>query len=100
MSATWRIFSAEREKLEDTVLSLLGRNLGQYHHIYQDNFYNRVRLAQTLLDRYVRVCDSMRANRSIPHDLEGEGKHLKKGQSAFQRNGDKMVQGCKDQRLV
>jgi hypothetical protein len=31
-------------------------NLGQNYHIYQDNFYNSVRLAQALLDRNVRVC--------------------------------------------
>jgi hypothetical protein len=43
--------SAERNKLEDTVLSLLGRNLGQNNYIYQDNFYNSVRLAQTLLQK-------------------------------------------------
>ena len=30
------------------MLSLLDRTLGQNHHIYQDNFYNSVRLAQTL----------------------------------------------------
>jgi len=42
----------------------------------------------------------MRVNRSIPHDLEGEGKHLKKGQSAFWRKGDLMAQVWKDKRLV
>jgi len=36
------IYSAEGKKLEDTVLLLLGRNLVQNHHIYQDNFYNSV----------------------------------------------------------
>jgi hypothetical protein len=45
------INSAEGKKLEDTVLSLLDRSLGQNHHIYQDSFYSSVRLAQTLLDR-------------------------------------------------
>jgi hypothetical protein len=45
------IHSAEGKKLEDTMLSLLDRNLGQKRHIYQDNFYNSVRLAPTLLDR-------------------------------------------------
>ena len=74
------IYSAEGKKLEDTVLSLLDRNLGQNHHIYQDNFYNSVRLTQTLLRRNVRVYGTMRANRGIPCDLEGEGKSLKKGQ--------------------
>jgi hypothetical protein len=42
----------------------------------------------------------MRADRAIPHDLEGEGKRLTKGQSAFWRKGDVMVQVWKDQRLV
>jgi hypothetical protein len=76
--------------LEDT--GLLDRNLGQNRHIYQENFYNSVRLAQTLLDRYVRVYGTMSANRGIPRDLEGEGKCLKKGQSAFWRKGNVMVQ--------
>jgi len=86
--------------LEDTVLSHLDRNLGQNHHVYEDNYYNSVRLAQTLLDRKVRVCSTMRPNRGIPCDVEEEGKRLKKGQSAFQRKGDVMVQVWKDKRLV
>ena len=93
------MYSAERKKLEDTVLSLLD-SLGQNHHIHQNNFCNSVRLAQTLLDRNVSVCGTMRANRGIPHDLEGEGKCLKRGQSAFWRKGDVMVQVWKDKRLV
>ena len=67
-----------------------------FPHIYQDNFYNSVRLAQALLDRNVRVYGTMRANRGIPCDLEGEGKRLKKGKLAFQRNGNVMVQMWKD----
>jgi len=72
--------------LEDTVLSFLDRNLGQNHHIYQDNLYNSVRLAQTLLHRNVRVWATMRANKGIPRDLEGEGKHFKKKKGS-QRSG-------------
>ena len=56
------IYSAEGKKLEDTVLSLLDRNLGQNHHIYQDNFYNSVKLAETLLERNVKVCSTIRTN--------------------------------------
>jgi hypothetical protein len=70
------MYSSEGKKLEDTVLSLLDSNLGQNHHIYQENFYNSVRLAQILLDRYMRVCGTMKANRGIPRDLEGEGECL------------------------
>ena len=63
-----KIYSAEGKKLEDIVLSLLDTHLGQNHHIYQDNFYNSVRLALTLLDRNARVCSTTWANRGIPHD--------------------------------
>jgi len=56
------VYSAEGKKLEDTVLSLLDRNLGQNHYIYQDNFYNNVRLGEILLDRNVRVCGIVSAN--------------------------------------
>jgi hypothetical protein len=42
----------------------------------------------------------MRANRGIPRDLEGEGKRLNIGQSAFRRKGDVMVQLWRDKRLV
>jgi len=75
------IYSAEGKKLQDTVLSLLDRNLGQNHHI--KTIIVSVRLAQTLLDRNVRVCGTMRANRGIPGDLEGKGKCLKKGSQHF-----------------
>ena len=59
-----------------------------------------VKLAQTLLDRKARACGTMRPNRGIPSDLEGEGKHLKKGQAVCQKNGDVSVCVWKDVRLV
>jgi hypothetical protein len=68
--------------------------------VKKDSFYNSVGLAQTLLDRNARVCSTMRANRGIPRDLEGEGKSMKKGQSAFWRKGDVIVQVWRDRRLV
>ena len=49
-----------------------------------------------MLNRNVRVCGTMRGNRGIPRDLEGEGRRLKIEKSAFQRNGDVMVQVWKD----
>jgi len=82
------IYSTEGKKLEDTVLSLVDRNLGQNHRIRQDNFYNSVRLAQTLLGRNVRVCGTMRANKGIPRDLEGEASTWKK---SSQHSGEKMT---------
>ena len=94
------IYSAEGKKLEETVLSLLDGKLGQSHHIYQDNSYNSLILAQTLLDGNVRVCGTVRANRDILCDIEWEDQCLNKGQSALRRKGDEMVQMWKDKRLV
>ena len=71
------IYTAKWKKLEDTVLSLLDRNLAQNHHIHLDNFYNSVRLVETLLDRKARLCGSMRANKGISPDTEQEAKHFK-----------------------
>ena len=42
------------------------------------------------------VYGTMRANRGIPRDLHGDDKCLKKGKSAFRRNGDVMVQVWRD----
>ena len=53
-------------------------------------------LAQTLLDRNVRVCGTRRTNSCIPIDLEHQGRCLKEGKSAFWRSGDIMVQVWKD----
>ena len=45
------------------------------------------------------VCSTVRVNRGIPHDLEGEGKRLKKEKSAFWKKDDVMMQ-CGRTRLV
>jgi len=45
-----------------------------------------------LLERNVKVCGTVRANRGIAHDLEGEGKHLKKGS---QHSRGMVTQWCK-----
>ena len=45
-----------------------------------------------MLDRNVRVCSTLRANRGIPRDLEGEGRRLKKEKSTLPSKADLMVQ--------
>jgi hypothetical protein len=52
------------------MLSLLDRNVSQNQHIYQDNFYNSVKLAQTLLNINVKICGTNSTNRDIPRDIE------------------------------
>jgi hypothetical protein len=94
------MYMAEGKKLEDRVLSCLERNVGQNHHIYRYNFYNSVRLAETLLDRKMRVCGTMMANKGISCDPQWNARNLRKGQLVFQRKGDIKVWVWKDKRLV
>jgi len=84
MSATWG-YTQLRERSWRTQFYHFQT---ETYHSYQDNFYISMRIAQTLLDRNVRVCGTVRANRGILRDLEEEGKSLNKGQSAFQRKGN------------
>ena len=101
----WVVFVLQAEvqlcfSLKDTELSLLDRNLCQNHHTYQDSFYNSVRLAETLLNRKGEFVALWGLTRGIPPDLERETNHLRRGQSAFWRKGDVIVQAWKDKRLV
>ena len=56
------IYAAEWKKVEDKVLSLLGKFRLESLHLAK-HFCNCVRLAETLIDRRVRVCVTMRANK-------------------------------------
>jgi hypothetical protein len=51
-------------------------------------------------DRKVTVCGTMRPNRGIPRDLKWEASQLKRGESAFGRKGEVMVEAWKEKRLV
>jgi hypothetical protein len=56
-----QIYVAEGKKLEDTVFSVLEPYLDQWYHVYQENYYNSVRIAENLLERKVRVCKFRRS---------------------------------------
>jgi hypothetical protein len=43
------IYRAQGKKLNDTIMSLLENNVGVHYHVYQDNFYNSVNLAEKLM---------------------------------------------------
>jgi hypothetical protein len=86
------IYTAQGKKLNDTVMSVLENNLGVHHHVYQENFYNSLNLVGNLLKHKIRVCGTMRPNRSILKDLEKEAKELKTGQSSFRK---KVIYWCK-----
>jgi hypothetical protein len=61
-----RVYTAEGKKLEETIFSVLETYLGLWHHVYQENYYNSVDIAEKLLLRKTGVCETVRANRGIP----------------------------------
>jgi hypothetical protein len=58
-----KIYTAEVEKLEETIFSLLETYLHLWHHVYQDNYCNSVEIAEKLLLRKKRVYQTIRVNK-------------------------------------
>uniref|UniRef100_A0A0N5C6W1 DDE_Tnp_1_7 domain-containing protein n=1 Tax=Strongyloides papillosus TaxID=174720 RepID=A0A0N5C6W1_STREA len=85
------IYTADGKKLEETILSVLEPYLGLWHHVYQDNYYNSISIANKLLEHKTRVCGTIREKRGLPLCLKNEGSLLKSGEIAFRRKGDVLL---------
>jgi hypothetical protein len=48
--ANMKIYTTERKNLEEMVMSVLENNFDFYHHVYQDHFYNNMKLGENPLD--------------------------------------------------
>ncbi|CAK9829639.1 PiggyBac transposable element-derived protein 4 [Anthophora retusa] len=80
------IYCADGKKLDQTIMSLLDKNIGLGYHVYMDNYYNSIRTAELLLKNGTRVCGTIRANRGVPESM----KHirLKTGDYTFKRKNE------------
>jgi len=65
-----KIYAGEGKKLQETIFTLLEPYLDQNYHVYQDNYYNHVTIAETLLLRQVSVCGTIRVNRGLPPEMK------------------------------
>jgi hypothetical protein len=74
-------------RLEETIFSVLEPYLEQNYHVYQDNYYNSVEIAEHLLSRQVTVCGTIRTNRGLNPDLKEELISLKRGKTTFRKRG-------------
>jgi hypothetical protein len=81
------IYTTEGKKLEETIFSVLEPYLDLWHHAYQDNYYNRVEIAEKLLLRKTRVCWTIRPNKGIPKSLADSSKKLKRGDTICHQKG-------------
>jgi hypothetical protein len=88
------IYDTERVSL------LLEPYEGKGYHLYQDNYYNSVRLAEELLQKSIRVSGTIRVNRGLPKDMIEEAKKLKKGKVTFCRKQDVLLVTHQDKRLI
>ncbi|XP_046835606.1 uncharacterized protein LOC124431580 [Vespa crabro] len=51
----YKIYSGIKKPLKDIVIKLLKNVTGKWHHLYMDNCYNNVELAEDLLTKKIRV---------------------------------------------
>ncbi|XP_015596321.1 piggyBac transposable element-derived protein 4-like [Cephus cinctus] len=86
----FHIYAADGNKLEDTVLTVLEPYKNLWHEIYQDNYYNSVKMAQILLENKMRVCGTIRKNRGLPQSLKTL--RLTRGQYEFRRNREILLE--------
>jgi hypothetical protein len=84
----------------ETVSLLLEPYEGKGYHLYQDNYYNSVRLADEVLRKSIRLCGTIRGNHGLPKDMVQEAKILKKSEVTFRRKQDVLVVSHHDKRLV
>ena len=61
--------------------------VGKNHHVFVDNFFNSVNLAEDLLQDKIYICGTVRSNRQgIPRELGPSTqrvKQLRQGESLF-----------------
>jgi hypothetical protein len=71
------LYIAEGKNLEEINFSVLETYLGQWHHVYQDKYYNSVEITEKLHLRKRRVFRTTRDNRRSPNPLADYSKKLK-----------------------
>lgn len=86
----FHIYATDGNKLEDTVLTVIEPYKNLWHEIYQDNYYNNVKMAQILLKNKIRVCGIIRKNRRLPQSLKTL--RLTRGQYESRRNREILLE--------
>jgi hypothetical protein len=80
-------------------VSLLEPYEGKGYHLYQDNYYDSVCLAEELLQKSIQVCGTIRVDHGLTKDMVQEAKMLK-GKVTFHRKQDVLLVSHHDKRLV
>ena len=97
------IYSGVFSTLCDTVFGLVDRFRNQGYHLFMDNYYNSVSLAQELYDEGIHVSGTLRLVCGVPAVLQRLGQNpqqLVRGQFQWRRKGAVFVICWKGVRLV
>ena len=96
------VYSGESKTLREIVLELLERYLGKGYHVFMDNYYNSVSLADELYANATHCSGTLRLSRKgAPQVLKNlAGKKLKRGELVFRRRGNTFILCWQDVRLV
>ena len=87
------IYRGVNSTLHGIVFNLLGRHLGQGYHVFMDNFYNSVKLAEELYENQMQVSGTLRLSRGAPMALQNiaRSKSLCRGELLFFRKWNTFV---------
>ena len=97
------IYSGVFSTLRDTVFQLVDRFRGKGYHLFMDNYYNSVALAQELYDAGIHCSGTLRLVRGAPTVLKDVGQNprlLPKGETLWRRKKDVFCILWNDVRLV
>ena len=97
------IYSGVFSTLRDTVFQLVDRFRDKGYHLFMDNYYNSVALAQELYDAGIHCSGTLRLVRGAPTVLKQVGQNprlLPKGETMWRRKKDVFCILWNDVRLV
>ena len=97
------IYSGVFSTLCDTLFQLVDRFRGKGYHLFMDNYYNSIALAQELYDTGIRCSGTLRLVRGAPTVLKDVGQNprlLPKGETLWRRKKDVFCILWNDIRLV
>ena len=87
--------------LRDIVFELLGAFLSKGYHVFMDNYYNSVSLAQELYDHHVHCSGTLRLLRGAPSYLKNlKSQNVRRDSVFFRRKGNVFVICWQDVRLI
>ena len=92
--------AGEGKKLQEIIFKLLEHYFDQNYHVYQNNCYNYVKIAEILLSRQVRICGRIKVNKGLPPEMKNKSQSLKTGETTFRRKGEILLHSWRDNRVV